>query len=123
MFLIFICFLCFGNYYVYDNPAALQAQFQDVCIVCVYVCIYVCMNVCIHHRHRQHHQLTLNAGHEDQHSSVYADVCTLLVAQCRSLLLRGILYGPRARRPVSQCVSDGVIIVVFMHVCMGAMVV
>ena len=38
MFLIFICFLCFGNYYVYDNPAALQAQFQDVCM---YVCMYL----------------------------------------------------------------------------------
>eukprot|EP00042_Codosiga_hollandica_P049859 m.586226 g.586226 ORF g.586226 m.586226 type:complete len:517 (-) comp57975_c0_seq9:2945-4495(-) len=31
LFLILICFLCFGNYFVYDNPAALQPQFiQDM---------------------------------------------------------------------------------------------
>lgn len=27
LFLFMICFLCFGNYFVYDNPAALQDQF------------------------------------------------------------------------------------------------
>ena len=27
-FLFLISFLCFGNYFVYDNPAALQDQFE-----------------------------------------------------------------------------------------------
>ncbi len=30
LFLFLICFLCFGNYFVYDNPAALQDQFEKV---------------------------------------------------------------------------------------------
>ncbi len=24
------CFLCFGNYFIYDNPSALQTQLEDV---------------------------------------------------------------------------------------------
>ena len=28
--LIFACFLCFGNYFIYDNPSALQTQLEDV---------------------------------------------------------------------------------------------
>ena len=27
------CFLCFGNYFVYDNPSILQTQIQDVIII------------------------------------------------------------------------------------------
>ena len=30
IFLVLICFLSFGSYFVYDNPAALQSQFEQV---------------------------------------------------------------------------------------------
>lgn len=30
LFLLLICFLSFGNYFVYDNPAALTDQFEKV---------------------------------------------------------------------------------------------
>jgi len=28
--LFLACFLCFGNYFIYDNPSALQTQLEDV---------------------------------------------------------------------------------------------
>ena len=28
--LFLACFLCFGNYFIYDNPAALQPQLESV---------------------------------------------------------------------------------------------
>jgi hypothetical protein len=30
LMLFFACFLCFGNYFIYDNPSALQTQLEDV---------------------------------------------------------------------------------------------
>lgn len=30
LMLFFACFLCFGNYYIYDNPSALQPEIMDV---------------------------------------------------------------------------------------------
>lgn len=31
--LFLACFLCFGNYFIYDNPSALQTQLEDVNII------------------------------------------------------------------------------------------
>jgi hypothetical protein len=28
--LFLACFLCFGNYFIYDNPSALQTQLEEV---------------------------------------------------------------------------------------------
>lgn len=30
LILLLACFLCFGSYFIYDNPSALQAQLQEV---------------------------------------------------------------------------------------------
>jgi hypothetical protein len=31
--LFLACFLCFGNYFIYDNPSALQTQLEDVIFI------------------------------------------------------------------------------------------
>jgi hypothetical protein len=31
--LFLACFLCFGNYFIYDNPSALETQIEDVIII------------------------------------------------------------------------------------------
>ena len=74
--------------------------------------MYVCMYVCISSIYLLDNYLLLlllllllglthSSGYEDQHGAVYADVCTLLVAQRRPVLLRRFLHGPCAWCPVS----------------------
>lgn len=29
----FACMLCFGSYFIYDNPSALQTQLMDVSVI------------------------------------------------------------------------------------------
>jgi hypothetical protein len=92
LFLSMLCFLCFGNYFIYDNPAALQDQFEKVSVDRRRSsCSRQDKPPCAHPVNKGH-------GHYDQ--PVHADVLAVLVAQRDHLLLRRLPHRPLARHPV-----------------------
>uniref|UniRef100_A0A8C7TN26 Lysosomal dipeptide transporter MFSD1 n=1 Tax=Oncorhynchus mykiss TaxID=8022 RepID=A0A8C7TN26_ONCMY len=82
--LLFMCFLGFGSYFCYDNPAALQTQVIQISETkqCVVFGVLSALT--------RNWLIRTSIGHEAQHIHVHAALCLVLLAQRGALFPGGL---------------------------------